>query len=157
MLFPKRCLAVAASLVVTLTHAQNESPSAEDLATVTALKTEHFANTFGSACACKLLIDLFGSQILTPNGTAYEAQAIHYYDLRADLTPGCIFVPTTANEVAVGVVVLDICQSQFAVRGAGHMPVNTLSKYLAQFQCKMLIFNIRSLELPIPTAVSWLP
>jgi hypothetical protein len=70
------------------------------------------------------LTGLFWGKVFYPGSSSYVYEAkTHYYDLREDLAPKCVFVPQTANDVAKGVVVLNVCQSQFAVRGGGHMPV----------------------------------
>jgi len=63
------------------------------------------------------------TKVIFPGSAAYQAEATNYYDLREDLSPKCIFVPANANDVAKGVVVLEVCKSEFAIRGAGHMPV----------------------------------
>lgn len=91
---------------------------------ISALKSTNYGTGLGSTCACGLLDLVLGPQkVLFPNSTAYTAQATHYYSTRMDLSPKCVFVPASANDVATGVVILDVCKSQFAIRSAGHMSV----------------------------------
>ncbi|RDW88449.1 hypothetical protein BP6252_00481 [Coleophoma cylindrospora] len=75
----------------------------------------------GANCACTQLASTYGSLVLTSNSTTYAAETIDYWDVRADLQPGCIFKPNTANQVASAVSTLVSCGAQFAVRGGGHM------------------------------------
>ncbi|KAL2063148.1 hypothetical protein VTL71DRAFT_6220 [Oculimacula yallundae] len=58
-----------------------------------------------------------------PGSAAYRSESTHYWDSRASKSPKCVFVPIHVDEVAQAVVALNLCKSQFAVRGAGHMPV----------------------------------
>ena len=100
------------------------SISAVDRAALTTFQATNFGTKLGSTCACTTLKAFFPGKVLSPGSSAYTGEATFYYDLRVDLSPKCIFVPVTANDVAQGVVVLEACQSQFAIRGRGHMPVS---------------------------------
>lgn len=104
----------------------DSSCSVSDAIAIAKLQTAQFPNNLGlgSSCACTILEALFSTKVLFPGSSEYTAEATHFYDLREDLSPKCIFVPETVNDVAKGVVVLDVCQSQFAIRGGGHMPVS---------------------------------
>ncbi|QKX55035.1 uncharacterized protein TRUGW13939_02126 [Talaromyces rugulosus] len=77
--------------------------------------------TTGAACACNKLCALYSNLVIFPSSANYTEQATYYWDVRADLSPACIFLPTTANEVATAVKHLVQCNAQFAVRGGGHM------------------------------------
>ena len=79
----------------------------------------------GASCACTQLASNYGSLVLTSNSTDYTAEATDYWDIRADLLPGCIFMPTEADQVADAVSIFTSCGAQFAIRGGGHMNVNT--------------------------------
>ncbi|KAJ5673433.1 hypothetical protein N7507_002560 [Penicillium longicatenatum] len=80
-----------------------------------------FDLTTGAACACKRLSTLYPSQFISPNSSNYTAQSTYYWDIRADLSPACIFMPDTADQVATAVKTFVNCDAQFAVRGGGHM------------------------------------
>jgi hypothetical protein len=121
MLFSRSSL-LASLAVCPLVHA-NQSVTAADVASITSLKKGTFGTTMGSTCACNILSFLFRENVLHPGSAEYTTQATAYFDLREDLSPKCVFVPTSENDLAKGVVTLDICQSQFAIRGGGHMPV----------------------------------
>ncbi|KAJ5785978.1 uncharacterized protein N7503_011190 [Penicillium pulvis] len=80
-----------------------------------------FTLTKGAACACAKLSRSFGG-VISPNGANYTLQAAdRYWDVRADLSPACIFLPSTPKQVAEAVSIFESCDAQFAVRGGGHM------------------------------------
>ena len=77
-----------------------------------------------AACAYAKLSGRFGD-IVFPSSPKYITQAVDaYWDKRADLSPACIFPPANADEIAEPVSILSSCNSQFAVRGGGHMSVS---------------------------------
>ena len=92
--------------------------------------------TTGANCACTQLASNYGSLVLISNSTNYTAEATDYWDIRADLLPGCIFIPSDADQVADAVSTFTSCGTQFAIRGGGHMNVCTTS-YL-----RLLIKNL---------------
>ncbi|KAL4861792.1 hypothetical protein BDV12DRAFT_59347 [Aspergillus spectabilis] len=76
------------------------------------------------ACACLRLSHSFPKRIIYPGSENYTTQATDaYWDKRAALSPACIVVPNTADEVATAVDVISSCNAQFAIRGGGHMNV----------------------------------
>jgi hypothetical protein len=87
----------------------------------------------GAACACEKLSQKF-SDIITPTNANYTVQAADaYWDVRADLSPACIFLPSTANEVSKALEIFQSCDAQFAVRGGGHMNVSSPAGFLSQY------------------------
>ncbi|KAJ5099569.1 hypothetical protein N7532_006570 [Penicillium argentinense] len=80
-----------------------------------------FAPTKGSTCACKKLSCELGEVILPSSATYVVQAAENYWDVRADLSPACIFLPASADEVSKAVSIFKSCNAQFAVRGGGHM------------------------------------
>jgi FAD/FMN-containing dehydrogenase len=88
-----------------------------------------FELTKGAACACSKLSRVF-SGIISPNGANYTAQAADaYWDVRANLSPACIFLPTTADEISNALDIFQTCYAQFAVRGGGHMNVSNSASW----------------------------
>ncbi|CZR55667.1 probable FAD-binding oxidoreductase [Phialocephala subalpina] len=77
--------------------------------------------TAGANCACTQLVSTYGDLVILPDSTNYTAEATDYWDIRADLLPGCIFMPSDASQVADAVSTFVSCGSQFAIRGGGHM------------------------------------
>lgn len=66
------------------------------------------------------------SDIVTPTNVNYTAQAVDAcWDVRTDLSPACIFLPSTANEVSKALKIFQSCDAQFAVRDGGHMNVSS--------------------------------
>jgi hypothetical protein len=83
-----------------------------------------FDLTTGAACACQKLSRTFKG-VIHPNGANYTAETIDaYWDVRTDLSPACVFLPATPNEVAQALEIFSSCDAQFAVRGGGHMCVS---------------------------------
>lgn len=122
MLFSKSTL-VALLSAISLARA-DDSVTDSDISVITDFKQQNFGTTIGSSCACTILTGLFWGKVFFPGSSNYTYESkTHFYDLREDLAPKCVFVPKTANDIAKAVVVFEVCQSQFAVRGGGHHPV----------------------------------
>ena len=77
----------------------------------------------GARCACSKLAVSYSNLIVYPWSANYTSQVTNYWDIRADLDPACIFLPTSAEQVADAVGLFATCGAQFAVRGGGHMNV----------------------------------
>lgn len=79
----------------------------------------------GSGCqtACSNLQATFPSLTVMPNATNYEAETTLFWDKRSNMFPGCIFLPTKADEVSKAMEVLSASNCEFAIRGGGHMNV----------------------------------
>jgi hypothetical protein len=80
----------------------------------------------GAKCACTQLASNYGSLVLTSNSTTYTEEVTDYWDVRADLLPRCVFMPTQADQVADAVLAFISCGAQFAIRGGGHMNVHNI-------------------------------
>lgn len=83
-----------------------------------------YGTSLGSTCACNVLKYHYKDAVLFPGSAEYTKEATHYWDLRADLSPKCVFTPATEVEVAGGTLALNLCKSVFAIRSGGHMPVS---------------------------------
>ncbi|GAP92497.1 putative FAD binding domain-containing protein [Rosellinia necatrix] len=75
----------------------------------------------GASCACSELTTQYGSEILGVDSTNYTTEITNYWDIRANLSPSCIFLPADADQVANAVSIISSCGAQFAIRGGGHM------------------------------------
>ncbi|KAJ5162801.1 uncharacterized protein N7500_004631 [Penicillium coprophilum] len=76
----------------------------------------------GASCACAKLFRSMPRSVIGPGSANYTTQTVdNYWDIRADLSPACVFVPNTAAEVSQAVKIIAACNAQFAVRGGGHM------------------------------------
>lgn len=94
----------------------------------------------GADCACVKLSANFGDLLLSINSSDYTTQAEDFYDIRAVLKPGCIFMPTNADQVASGMSIIASCGAQFAIRAGGHMNVScpqpvSAFEILTEFDC----------------------
>lgn len=88
------------------------------------------SSTKGASCACKRLSHT-SKDVIFPNNANYTTQAADkYWDVRADLSPACIFLPSSADEVSKAISIFGSCNAQFAVRGGGHMNVGPCVFYL---------------------------
>ncbi|TGJ88404.1 hypothetical protein E0Z10_g329 [Xylaria hypoxylon] len=73
--------------------------------------------------SCGELKRLFGSKLSLPSSSEYITVAPENWSETAQLSPGCLFEPATAQDVADALQVLVKRGTKFAVRGGGHMPV----------------------------------
>lgn len=79
--------------------------------------------TKGTTCACQQLEARYGNSVLYPTSSNYTEEVTNYWDVRSDLSPTCIFLPSDASGVVDAVSVFSQCSTEFAVRGGGHMNV----------------------------------
>ena len=77
-----------------------------------------------STSVCAVLAGHYNQSVLFSNSQNYTIQATDYWDVRSDLLPQCIFLPTTAEQVSHAVSLLNHHDTQFAVRSGGHMNVS---------------------------------
>ncbi|TDZ21636.1 Bifunctional solanapyrone synthase [Colletotrichum orbiculare MAFF 240422] len=77
--------------------------------------------TDGVKAACEQLSAYASNSTLLPNSTAYETQRINVWDKRANLHPACIYMPSSADDVAKAVEIFYANKAPFAVKGGGHM------------------------------------
>ncbi|KAF6803641.1 FAD binding domain-containing protein [Colletotrichum sojae] len=85
--------------------------------------------TEGVRSACDQLNAIASNATLFPNSTAYETQRINVWDKRANLHPACIYMPSTAEDVAKAVEIFHANKAPFAVKGGGHMNARSNGQY----------------------------
>jgi len=74
----------------------------------------------GVSGACAALSAKYGHAFLYPTSANYSAENLHYWDVRdSDLASSCVFLPTTAEQVADAVGTFSRCGAEFAVRVVG--------------------------------------
>lgn len=82
----------------------------------------------GASCACAKFAHSLPNRTIFPGSKNYTMETVDkLWDIRADLSPACVVVPETANEVSQAVKIIGSCNAQFAVRGGGHMNVSSSS------------------------------
>jgi hypothetical protein len=84
----------------------------------------YFQASNSSVCACSQLQSLYPSALLTPESANYTAEATNFWDIRSNLSPACIFLPSIADQVEKAVRIFNKCNAPFAIRGGGHMNVS---------------------------------
>lgn len=75
------------------------------------------------AITCNRLASLYSELTIFPESTNYTFQATNFWDKRSDLLPACIFLPTNVDHVVSALKIFHQEDTQFAVRGGGHMNV----------------------------------
>jgi hypothetical protein len=101
-----------------------------------------------TACACEELQARFPKSLLTADSPDYTTERKNYWDVRSDLYPTCIFLPTRTEQVADAVGIFRKCDAQFAIRGGGHMNVRH-----PNFLCSILSDPWPSIPAPIISMV----
>ena len=73
---------------------------------------------------CGQLAQLLGPKVFFPNSSAYLATEAAYWTLQeSELSPTCIVVPSTAQDVSTTVsTIAGNAGCPFAIKGAGHAP-----------------------------------
>ena len=96
----------------------------DDIMDIATAQTNTFGNTVGSICGCTLLSIFAFGKVYWPGSSQYLTESTtKYWSKTSWNNPRCIFVPTTAKDVAKGVSIVNTCSAEFAIRGGGHMPV----------------------------------
>ncbi|KAI0179441.1 hypothetical protein GGR52DRAFT_306858 [Hypoxylon sp. FL1284] len=73
--------------------------------------------------SCQTLGQRYPNQLHWPGSDEYANEASLYWSKTTLVAPYCIFTPESANHVSAAVIEFRRTQTQFAVRGGGHMPV----------------------------------
>ena len=63
------------------------------------------------------------TDVFYPNSDVYENENQNYWSLTEVLSPSCVFRPNDAQAIGDAIKVLERTNTQFAVRGGGHMGV----------------------------------
>lgn len=118
----------AASLSLSgLTYASLGAKASATLSSSLSTSSGTLEIPLGASCACAKLSHSMPKSVVLPGSANYTTQTVDYYwDIRANLSPACVFVPYTAAEVSQAVKIINECQANFAVRGGGHMNVSYL-------------------------------
>ncbi|PBP15991.1 putative fad binding domain-containing protein [Diplocarpon rosae] len=95
------------------------APKAQNASVPTSIPVADLAT--GASCACTQLNTAYNSLLVSPESANYTTECTEYWDRRSNMSPACIFLPETADQVAAAVGILASCGAQFAIRGGGHM------------------------------------
>lgn len=72
---------------------------------------------------CRLLSTLLPENVFFPGSGDYDTSIASYYSLQTRLSPACVVIPSTAEDVSTAVKTLvGLPDAIFAVRGGGHSP-----------------------------------
>lgn len=72
---------------------------------------------------CRLLSTFLPENVFFPGSENYNASMASYYSLQTRLSPTCVVIPSTAEDVSTAVKTLaELPDAIFAVRGGGHSP-----------------------------------
>ncbi|KAL2688921.1 hypothetical protein Neosp_002971 [[Neocosmospora] mangrovei] len=75
----------------------------------------------GVKTACSELCQEYGESVVFPSSVNYTKESTDYWDIRSNLLPACIFLPTDAAQVSHALRLFSKHKAQFAIRGGGHM------------------------------------
>ncbi|KAJ5150790.1 uncharacterized protein N7500_010979 [Penicillium coprophilum] len=106
--------------------------------------------TAGATCACNKLSTLYPTQYISPSSPNYNEQATNYWDVRADLSPACIFTPKTADQVASAVEIFVQCDSQFAVPGSNSIDGGVLLAF-----DEMTSYKVNKETIEVQPGMTW--
>ncbi|KAJ5538273.1 hypothetical protein N7494_007752 [Penicillium frequentans] len=105
-----------------LTYAKSGASASATLSSSMSTSSGTLEIPQGASCACTKLSHSMPKSVIFPGSKNYTTQTVDYiWDIRANLSPACVFVPNTAAEVSQAVKIINECQANFAVRGGGHM------------------------------------
>lgn len=76
-----------------------------------------------SATGCGALEIKFPGKTFYPGDSVYEYEAQEFWSNTELLNPTCIFRPESASDVAAGITLGRETETDFAVRGGGHMGI----------------------------------
>ncbi|ORY13599.1 hypothetical protein BCR34DRAFT_623728 [Clohesyomyces aquaticus] len=91
---------------------------------------------------CAALKTKFPSKVFYPGSPVYEYESHQYRSNIEPMSPGCIFRPMTSLDVSEAVLVNRDTNTQFAVRGGGHMGSNNIHNGVL-----VVLSNLTTLEL----------
>lgn len=90
---------------------------------------------------CTALQAEFSTKLALPTDAAYTEANEAYFDQRSVLSPGCIFLPKTAEDVAGAVKILKKTGTQFAVKSGGHMVGKSLMILVESIGQELIVIN----------------
>ena len=72
---------------------------------------------------CNLLKLVFPTKVFSPGESVYAWETQDFWSNTELLNPACVFRPTCASDVSAAILANQLSQTQFAVRGGGHMGI----------------------------------
>ena len=100
------------------------------------ISAENFGRSRGNASsACESLANIFPEKVFYFGSIVYEFENQNFWSETEYLNPECVFRPSYAEDVAIGITKLCQSEGEFAVRSGGHMGI----KVNLRFRAKMLI------------------
>jgi hypothetical protein len=114
----KACLTVVAALMAAGRSMAQQSPVPTDGA---AARPKPPGPLPSAGCAS--LEKVLGSKTFFPGDPVYEFEKINFWSNTQILSPACVFRPSSAQDVSLAVSTMKKANTQFAVRGGGHMGI----------------------------------
>jgi hypothetical protein len=72
---------------------------------------------------CQALKEPLGDAVFSRGTTVYNYESKNFWSNTEILSPGCVFRPQSASQLAEGLEALVDANAEFAVRGGGHMGI----------------------------------
>ena len=82
---------------------------------------------------CNALSDNVPNTIFFRGDDVYEYENTRFWSNNEIMDPECVFRPSSADEVAQAVQIMQDTNTQFAVRGGGHMAIRVCAMLLYLF------------------------
>ena len=97
------------------------------------MRVTHFTLSLASTIAtvaagsvgvgCQALKEPLGDALFSRGTTVYDYESKNFWSNTEILSPGCVFRPRSAGQLAEGLEALVDANAEFAVRGGGHMGI----------------------------------
>ncbi|KAL2870596.1 FAD-binding oxidoreductase [Aspergillus lucknowensis] len=91
------------------------------LAAILSLLSPSFAQP--DFLGCNTLRSKLSDSVFFPNSTVYDNESQNFWSNTEILSPACVFRPESAEELGMGIQLLEKKSAPFAVRGGGHMGI----------------------------------
>ncbi|KAF8460077.1 hypothetical protein BDZ91DRAFT_700669 [Kalaharituber pfeilii] len=115
---------IVALTVNTVSATRIEELTESEISSFSSIKATSFGSALRSFCGCTLLSVFAIGKVHFRGSAKYETESTtKFWSKTSWNTPACVFVPTSAKDVAKGITIATLCGSEFAIRGGGHMPV----------------------------------
>ncbi|OTB04030.1 hypothetical protein M426DRAFT_59313 [Hypoxylon sp. CI-4A] len=97
--------------------------------------------------ACDQLAAKFPGRTFSPSSDNYTTEAeTNIWSLTCVMSPGCVFTPANANDVASAINIIRDTKSTFSVKSGGHMPVHGAQSNDGGVMISMTDINTKTLS-----------
>lgn len=107
---------------------------------------------------CNVLSDNVPNTIFFRGDDVYEYENTRFWSNNEIMDPECVFRPSSADEVAQAVQIMQDTNTQFAVRGGGHMAIRVRAiLYTDVSWHDFMVHGYQTLQDAVSSSSPWLP